>query len=71
MAIKIINRTHTGLPCGEAVEILVDTEADIQALGDEICDGYCTVKAAAGSTAYTADLSAIYQKSPGGEWVKC
>jgi len=71
MAVKIISRTYTGLPCGEAVEILADTEADIQALGDEINDGYQTVKAAAGSTAYTADLAVIYQKAPSAGWVKC
>lgn len=70
MAIRIINRTHTALPCGEVVEILADTEEEITALGDEVTDAYQTVKAAAASLAYTADLAAIYQKSPSGEWMK-
>lgn len=70
MAIRIINRTHTALPCGEVVEILADTESEITALGDEVSDAYQTVKTAAGSLAYTADMSAIYRLSPGMVWTK-
>ena len=70
MAIRIINRTHTALPCGEAVEIITDTEDEITALGNEVADAYQTVKAAAGSLAYVADMSAVYRMSPAGVWIK-
>lgn len=68
--IRIIKRTYTALACGEALEILADTEADILALGDEVCDGYEDVKAGPGSIAYTADMSAVYQLSPSRVWTK-
>lgn len=71
MAIRIIDRTHTGLPCGEVLEILVDSEEDIKTFGDTISDNYASAKAAPGSLAYTADMSVIYQKAPSGKWVKC
>ena len=52
------------------LDILADIEAEITALGTEICAGTCKVKAKPGSMAYTADMSAVYQMSPSGKWTK-
>lgn len=68
--IRILNRTHTGLPCGETLEILADTEADILALGDVVSDGYDTVKAGPGSIARVAGFGAMYELSPSRKWTK-
>ena len=68
--IRIVKRTHTGLPCGEVLDILADTEEDITALGDVVADGFDNVKAGPGSFAYTADMGVVYQLSPSREWKK-
>lgn len=68
--IRIVNRTYTGLACGETLEILADTEEDILALGRDVNDGYDSVKAGPGSTAHTAGFGEIYELSPAGIWVK-
>lgn len=68
--IRIVKRTHTGLPCGEVLDILADTEEDITALGDVVADGFDNVKAGPGSFAYTADMGIVYQLSPSREWKK-
>lgn len=68
--IRIVKRTHTGLPCGEILDILADTEEDITALGDVVNDGFDSVKAGPGSAAYTANMSAVYQMSPSRVWTK-
>lgn len=78
MAIKIKSANGLGLtggrfgfsPSAQEVEILCDTEAEILALGEIVDDGTVEVKPTPGSTAYTADMSAIYQLSPSGTWVK-
>ena len=68
--IRIVNRTHTALSCGEVLEILADTEDDIKALDDVVRDAYEECTAAPGSMAYTADMQAIYQMSPSRVWTK-
>ena len=57
-------------PWAQKVEIIADTEADINNLGSTVTDGQNTVRPTAGSVAYTADMSAIYQYAPSGTWVK-
>lgn len=51
-------------------EILSDSEAEIISLGQVVNDGELELMPEAGSIAYTANLSAIYQMSPGGKWMK-
>ena len=74
MAIKIFAQegvlSNSPDPHYELVNILADAEADITALGAEVCNGKTTVKPLPGSVAYTADMSAIYQLSPSGVWTK-
>jgi len=68
--IRIVNRTYTGLACGETLEILADTEEDILALGRDVSDGYDSVKAGPGSIARVVGFGATYELSPSGAWVK-
>lgn len=70
MAVRIVKRTYTSFACGEIVDIIADTEADISALGKIVKDGYDEVDVGPGSVAYTADMSVIYQMSPSGTWAK-
>lgn len=75
MAIRIVNRTSipmvTTLPQGDILDIVVDAEADVAALGtDEIDDGYLKIKPAPGSMAHTAGYGVIYELSPSGVWTK-
>lgn len=51
-------------------EIIADTEADISGLGETVNDDGNLFIPAAGSIAYTADMSAVYQYSPSGMWTK-
>lgn len=72
MAIKIIDPKDPELlrsyKC--VCEILSDSEAEIVSLGEIVNDGEFELIPEAGSIAYTANLSAIYQMSPSGEWTK-
>ncbi len=70
MAVKILSRTYTAYECGDICEILADTEAEIQAMGREVSDGYTSVKVAPGSIARVAGFGAMYELSPSGAWVK-
>lgn len=74
MAIKI-KGANSGIvnsnpPHIQEVEILADTEADITSLGEVVTAGDVSVVPAAGSIAFTADLSAVYIKAPSGAWTK-
>lgn len=71
--IAIVKRDHAPLKSvrkDEYCEIIADTESDILALGVTVTDADETVVCAPGSVAYTADMAAIYQLSPGGVWTK-
>lgn len=70
MAIRIMKRTHTGLFCGEVLEILADTEEDILVLGRDVNDGFDRVKAGPGSIARVVGFGPTYELSPSGAWVK-
>lgn len=77
MAIKIMGTNGMPIspvmgnrPWAQKVEIIADTEADINNLGSTVTDGQNTVRPTAGSVAYTADLSVGYLLSPSGVWTK-
>lgn len=85
MAIKIYSANGKGVsyPAGgkaffQQVDVLCDSEADIAAFGSgkghEIAEGSgkndLRVKPTPGSTAYTADMSVMYQLSPSYVWTK-
>lgn len=85
MAIKIYGQGGTGasyqvggVPFFQQVDILCDSEADITAFGSGkghvIAEGddarALRVKPTPGSTAYTADMSVLYQLSPSYVWTK-
>lgn len=52
----------TGFVHDRRQEILIDSEADLANFTED--------NAEPGSIAYTADMSKIFQMSPGGEWVE-
>lgn len=85
MAIKIFGKNGAGVsyqvggvPFFQQVDILCDSEADITAFGGGkghvIAEGdderFLRVKPTPGSTAYTADISVLYQLSPSYVWTK-
>ena len=77
MAIKIMGTNGMPIspvmgnrPWAQKVEIIADTEADINNLGSTVTDGQNTVRPTAGSVAHVAGHKAIYELSPSGVWTK-
>lgn len=65
-----ISSSMGGRPWAQKIVVIADTEAEILALGDVVTSGEVSVRPIAGSIAYTADMSAMYQYSPSGVWTK-
>lgn len=65
-----ISASMGGRPWAQEIVVIADTEAEITALGEVVTAGDVSVRPLAGSTAYTADMSAVYQLSPSGVWTK-
>lgn len=65
-----ISPSMGGRPWAQEIVVIADSESEISTLGDVVTDGKVSVRPVAGSIAYTADMSAMYQYSPSGVWTK-